>query len=236
MTSFSAQFANNISSSIKQSCVLCGDSGHQDLCLCQNCLNELPFIENGCDSCGVPLSSGVEKCGACISTPPSNTICISLLNYQEPVDYLIKHMKYHNQLSIAELMGKLLVEKINQAGQPIPEQIIPVPLHFSRLQQRGYNQASEIARSISRAFNIPINLTDCHRKRNTTPQYDLPSNLRSDNLKEAFEVINEIPAKHVAIVDDVMTTGATVWELSRAIIDSGVERVDIWTCSRATTN
>jgi len=236
VTSFSAQFASKIANPIKQSCILCGVSGHQDLCLCQHCLDELPFIEDSCNCCGIPLTSQAEKCGACISTPPPNTACISLLHYQEPVDYLIKHMKYHNQLSIAELMGKLLVEKINQSDQPIPEQIIPVPLHFSRLQQRGYNQAVEIARSISRAFNIPINLTDCSRKRNTIPQYDLPSNLRSDNMREAFEVINEISAKHVAIVDDVMTTGSTVWEFSQVLIDSGVERVDIWTCSRATAN
>lgn len=236
MSSFSAQFANNTSSSIKQSCILCGDTGYQDLCLCQSCLEELPFIEESCTGCGIPLDSNAKTCGACIKTPPPNTTCISLLHYQAPVDYLIKHMKYHNQLSIAELMGKLLVEKIKQSSQPIPEQIIPVPLHFSRLQQRGYNQAIEIARSISRAFNIPINLTDCSRKRNTTPQYDLPSNLRADNMREAFEIINEIPAKHIAIVDDIMTTGSTVWEFSQAIIDSGVERVDIWTCSRASTN
>ena len=236
MNSINAQFANSLSNSTKQSCVLCGESGHKDLCLCQNCLNELPFIEDSCFSCGIPLAAESKYCGACVSTPTPNIACVSLLLYQEPVDYLIKHMKYHNQLAIAELMGKLLASKIAKSDQPLPEQIIPVPLHFSRLQQRGYNQAVEIARSISRAFNIPINLTACSRKRNTTPQFDLPSNLRADNLHDAFEVLNAIPAKHVAIIDDVMTTGSTVWELSHALLDSGVERVDIWTCARATND
>jgi len=233
--SFTEQITNKLSKSINQPCVLCGAKGHEDLCLCEDCLAELPYIENSCDSCGLPLQASLTHCGACISSPPPCTRCVSVLHYQEPVDYLIKHMKYHNQLAIADLMGKLLVKKIGKTT-PLPEQIIPVPLHFSRLQQRGYNQAIEIAKPISRAFNIPINTTLCSRIRDTAPQFDLASDKRAENLSHAFEVINEVSVKHVAIVDDVMTTGCTVWELSKTLINAGVERVDVWTAARATAD
>jgi ComF family protein len=145
-------------------------------------------------------------------------------------------MKYHNQLAIAELMGNLLAKKIKQATTCVPDVIIPIPLHLSRLQQRGYNQAIEIARPVSRALNIPINFNHCIRKRNTTPQFDLVIAERTKNMQQAFELIHKITAKHVAIIDDVMTTGSTVWELSKNLIASGVERVDVWTCARATIN
>lgn len=152
------------------------------------------------------------------------------------MDYLIKHMKYHNQLSIADLMGKLLAKKIKELALPLPEQIIPVPLHIDRLQQRGYNQAIEIAKLVSRELHVPINLNGCTRIKSTTPQFDLPATERCDNIKDAFEISSKMTARHVAIVDDVMTTGSTVWEISNALLKAGVEQVDVWTCARATVS
>ena len=227
------QFTQQLTSLILQPCTLCGDSGYKNLCLCNACLRELPYIDKCCQRCGIPLSTDVTCCGHCQSNPPPNARCISLLHYQEPVDYLIKHMKYHNQLSIAALLGDLLGRKISQLNSALPEQIIPVPLHLHRLQQRGYNQAIEIARVISKILNIPINTKDYIRQRNTAPQFDLPHNQRADNIKQAFEVSHAPSAKHVAIIDDVMTTGSTAWELCQTILDSGVESVDIWICARA---
>ena len=235
MVNFYTQLTRKIGNSIQQACILCGDGGHKNLCLCQACLSELPFIEHGCQTCGLPLPQNINRCGACISIPPPNTSCTSLLHYQEPVDYLIKHMKYHNQLSIAALLGNLLADKIKKTKQPLPQQLIPVPLHFSRLQQRGYNQATEIARAISSVLNIPVNIKGYTRQRNTEPQFDLPPNQRAGNMHQAFQSTQQTQTKHVAIIDDVMTTGSTVWEFSQTIIDSGVERVDIWACARAIT-
>ena len=97
-------------------------------------------------------------------------------------------MKYQNQLSIAVLMGKLIATKIKKQGSTLPEQIIPIPLHIERLQQRGYNQAVEIAKTVSRELNIPLNLTDCSRTKSTIPQFDLPASERGHNIKNAFEV------------------------------------------------
>ncbi len=217
---------------LNQPCVLCGARGRAPFCLCGGCLDELPFITHGCQTCGIPLVKNTTHCGACITNPPPVTYCISLLHYQEPVDYLIKRMKYHNQLPIADSLGKLLIDKLQHSPEPLPELIIPVPLHPYRLQQRGYNQAAEIAHPISRAFNIPISIKDCARTRNTVPQFDLPSNQRSKNMRNAFTMTRPILAKHVAIIDDIMTTGSTAWALSHTLLKANVKRVDIWVCAR----
>jgi len=207
------------------------------MCLCDACLNELPYIKSACKSCGLPLNDiHSDKCGSCVTTPPPVHQAISVLHYDSPVDYLIKHMKYHNQLSIAELLGKLLVDKIKEFPGDLPEQIIPVPLHVERLKRRGYNQAIEIARPISRALNIPINLTDCTRVKATAPQIDLPASERGKNIKNAFEISTHLKSRHIAILDDVMTTGSTVWEIADTLLASGVEQVDVWTCARATVS
>jgi len=217
---------------LNQPCVLCGAKGQASLCLCEGCLNELPFITQCCRTCGIPLTKSTTHCGACITQPPPATYCMSLLHYQEPVDYLIKRMKYHNQLPIANSLGQLLIDKLQHSAEPLPELIIPVPLHPDRLQQRGYNQATEIARPISRALKIPLSIKDCVRTRNTVPQFDLPSNQRSKNMQNAFAITRPILAKHVAIIDDIMTTGSTVWALTHTLLKAGVKRVDIWVCAR----
>lgn len=222
---------------INQPCILCGDNCHNPLCLCTACQNELPYIDHACKSCGLPIETTehANNCGACLTSPPPISQCISLLHYESPVDYLIKHMKYHNQLSIADLLGKLLAKKIKNLDLPRPQQIIPIPLHIDRLQQRGYNQAIEIGRQLSRELNIPLNLTDCSRTRSTAPQFDIPASERGDNIKNAFEISGNINAEHVTLIDDVMTTGSTVREVAKALLNAGVKQVDVWTCARATT-
>ena len=199
-------------------------------------MDDLPYIHNSCHTCGLPLPSNQAHCGACIKTPPPYERCVSLLHYQSPVDYLMKQMKYHRQLTVADLFSALLADKIQGNSSTLPELIIPIPLHNQRLQQRGYNQAIEIARPLSKKLNIPLDIQCSKRQRNTAPQFDLPSDQRKKNLRNAFEIVHPIPAKHVAVVDDVMTTGSTVSSFSQTLIDAGVERVDIWACARATTH
>lgn len=231
---------------LTQPCILCGDDSENTTCLCNACQDELPYIKTACPSCGIPLDKASvlgtyeetsnEICGACMTAPPTAGRCVSVLHYDSPVDYLIKHMKYHNQLAIAELMGKLIATKVKKQALPLPEQIIPIPLHIDRLQQRGYNQAIEIGKTVSRELAIPLNLTDCTRIRSTTPQFDLPANERVDNIKNAFEISHQLKAKHVALIDDVMTTGSTVQEVAKELLNSGATQVDIWVCARATTD
>ena len=116
---------------------------------------------------------------------------------------------------------------------PKPELLIPIPLHNQRYRQRRFNQATEIARPISRLLGIPLNLNACVRIRDTTPQFDLPAKLRKKNLRKAFAMKKAICANHIAIIDDVVTTGNTVNELAKVVRRSGVERIDIWSFARA---
>ncbi len=115
----------------------------------------------------------------------------------------------------------------------LPECIIPVPLHHNRYRQRGFNQSIEIARHLSRQLSIPLDLSSCIRNRDTTHQTDLPAKQRRKNMRQAFSVLNPMPYQHVAIVDDVMTTGATASALAAALKKHGVNRVDVWVCARA---
>lgn len=219
---------------IQSNCLLCGSPSEKNWCLCNPCRLELPYIEHSCKTCGSSVPLDVKRCGACIVDPPKTNQVVTILHYVSPVDYLVKKMKYHNQLEIAQLFGKLLVKQLETQQESWPDQIIPVPLHSSRLQQRGYNQAVEIARTVSKALNIPMNLTNCIRTRPTEPQFELSLDKRKTNVKNAFDIVHEIDAKHVAIIDDVMTTGSTVNELTSALLKSGIEKVDIWVCSRVT--
>jgi ComF family protein len=111
--------------------------------------------------------------------------------------------------------------------------IVPVPLHKTRYRERGFNQAIEIARTVAKEMQIPLDLTSCRRNRDTPHQTQLPAKKRRKNLKNAFSIIKPIHARHIAILDDVMTTGSTTHELAYALKKAGASRVDVWVCARA---
>ncbi len=120
------------------------------------------------------------------------------------------------------------------ANQPMhPQLIVPVPLHPTRFQQRGFNQAIEIARPISKNLGIPIAPKLCVRSRETPAQSGLSARQRAINIKHAFEIGQAVEVDHVAILDDVVTTGATVTELSRVLRNAGIKKIEIWACARA---
>jgi ComF family protein len=142
-------------------------------------------------------------------------------------------MKYKSSVVIAHGLGLLLAQHINDCRLSLPDQIIPMPLHPGRLAGRGYNQSLEITRPLARTLDIPLNIKACKRIRATQAQSELPAQKRKHNVRKAFEVVARMEGKHVAIVDDVMTTGCTVNELARTLVAAGVERVDVWVCARA---
>ncbi|MCP4475319.1 MAG: ComF family protein [Gammaproteobacteria bacterium] len=138
---------------------------------------------------------------------------------------------FHQQLVWGRLLGELMAEVLG-SRECQPQQIIPVPLHCARLRQRGFNQALELARPIARALALPVNFHSCRRMNNTAMQSLLPFRQRYANVRQAFTVLGEV-AEHVAIIDDVMTSGHTVNELSRALRQAGVKRIEVWCCARA---
>jgi len=171
-------------------------------------------------------------CGPCSRRSPPYARSIIPYRYGPPLDYLLQQLKFHQQLQIAPLLGGLLAEAVSDAGDSLPRLILPVPLHRSRLSDRGYNQALELARPLSCQLGIPLDWRSCRRLRSTPAQTSLQGRERRKNLRGAFRVSGELPG-HVAIVDDVVTTGATVEEMAKALRGAGVGRVDVWAVARA---
>ncbi|VAW90473.1 Competence protein F homolog, phosphoribosyltransferase domain; protein YhgH required for utilization of DNA as sole source of carbon and energy [hydrothermal vent metagenome] len=212
-------------------CVTCGQEAEGALDLCQGCLSAMPYLGQACRQCALPLAeSGV--CGSCLKVPPPFEQAFSLFRYTHPVDHLIQQLKFNRRLVNARLLGALMAESLQQQEQRLPDLIVPVPLHRRRLQTRGYNQAVELARPVSKLLGVPLEFSCCHRTRETAVQSDLPAKQRRSNIKGAFEVGGVLSGKHVAVIDDVMTTGNTVTELAQVMRDSGVQKVDIWVCAR----
>ncbi len=213
-------------------CYLCSKalSAGQMICLC--CQRGLPWIRRACRRCALPIETG-SQCGVCLSNPPEFTACISPFLYEPPISTLIIQLKFHQRLHYARLLGELLIDAVSDQANSLPECLIPVPLHHQRIRRRGFNQAVEIAKPLSKRFNIPILYDHCHRHKNTVPQTRLSANIRRRNLSGAFSAEKDLKFTHVAIVDDVMTTGQTTRQLSRLLLTRGIQKIDIWCCARA---
>lgn len=215
-------------------CIFCGEKSHswQDICI--NCKADLPWLNNACPQCGLILAAGAispaTKCGWCQRYAPPFDTTFALWSYQQPVTQLITALKFNHQLKYARLIGELMAERL--ATHSLPECIIPVPLHETRLRQRGFNQSLEIARSLGKRLNVAINTRCCIRIKATEAQSSIAKKKRRENLANAFNVEQRFTAAHVALLDDVMTTGCTVKELSMQLKRQGVKRVDIWCCAR----
>ncbi|KOR27688.1 hypothetical protein TI03_06345, partial [Achromatium sp. WMS1] len=224
-------------------CVLCQAPGHDNLDLCTSCNVELPYIKHCCAICSQPLPEIIQPgtlCGSCQHHLPAFDHCIAVLEYTKIVSHLIKGFKFNHNLAYGRLLGNLLANKLASAWeqrylmQPTnlrPECIIPVPLHFRRLRERGFNQAQELAIMASKRLTLPIDNVGCVRIHNTTPQPGLTAKERSKNLNGAFRIRHPFPAC-VAIVDDVMTSKATTNELAKTLKKSGVQRVEVWIVAR----
>lgn len=212
-------------------CVTCGQAAEGELDLCRGCLAALPYPGVACRQCALPLAeAGI--CGRCLKTPPPFEQVFSLFRYAHPVDHLIQQLKFNRRLVNARLLAALMVEMLRQQGQRLPDLLVPVPLHRRRLQSRGYNQAVELARPVSRELGVPMRLDSCRRMRETAVQSDLPAKQRRANIKGAFDVDHSLRGRHIAIVDDVMTTGNTVTELAHVMRQRGARMVDVWVCAR----
>jgi ComF family protein len=148
-------------------------------------------------------------------------------------------LKFHQLLVNAAVLGRLLADALQAHGhysKSLPDVILPVPLHRERLSERGFNQALEIARPISKVLQIPIAIQSAERTRHTAAQARLNAEKRGENLRNAFKIRTNVAGLHIAILDDVITTGRTVESLSRALKAAGAKRVDVWAVARAILN
>lgn len=216
-------------------CLLCGDDGWYGRDLCAACTDSLPYQLHGCPRCGIFLNesfpAGLE-CGSCQNNPPHFDSTKSLFRYQDGVRHLICALKYNNNYACARLLGELMAVQLTTLEE-MPQALIPVPLHVHRYRQRGFNQAIEICQPLARNLEIPMDTGSCFKRRSTTPQSELSSRQRRENLKLAFATNGDLGYEHIAIVDDVVTTGTTVNELAKTLKQAGVSKIDVWTCARA---
>jgi ComF family protein len=196
------------------------------------------MIKNSCQCCGLPLLENSSSCGDCLNQELPFDQTIAVFNYQYPIQNFLWELKFGGKLAYAQTLGLFLSEKIISyySERTSPEAIIPVPLHFKRLQKRGFNQALEIARPAARKLKIPLITKSVIRKKNTQAQSSLAVNRRKQNIKNAFLVVRFIPWKHVAVVDDVVTTGNTINEFCSTLKKNGVEKIDVWCLARTKKN
>ena len=208
---------------IAPSCLLCAGPSAGAL-LCAACNTDLPPLatELGalCDNCAVPVTAGT-RCGACLSHPPAYDHVCAPFTYAFPVDALVQALKYRGMLAIAPVFGGALARCLDER----PDVIIPMPLADARLRERGFNQAQEIARSLAKITGIPLLSRACRKVRDTQPQAVLPWKDRAKNMRKAFVCDEDFTGRHVAVVDDVMTTGATLNELASKLKQAGAVRV-----------
>lgn len=211
-------------------CLLCGMDGIATG-LCADCADELPLIQHPCPLCALPLATtDALACGACLTSPPPWRRCVSAMLYAAPADKLVAGLKYHSQLAVARSLAQLLARQIG--AEPGIDLIVPVPLHWRRRWQRGFNQADVIASELARALNIPFNPRALRRTLATPAQQTLPAAQRKRNLRNAFTVTIDVADRRIALVDDVVTTGSTATEITRLLLKAGAASVEVWCLAR----
>lgn len=210
-----------------QPCLLCGTYSHAGVC-CAACDAELPRLsEAHCPICALPSPSGA-VCGACLRQAPAFDNTVAAFSYNFPADKLIQALKFSERLILVNFLAEALMARVKTK----PACLVALPLHPARLRERGFNQSLLLARRISSRLGIPLLLDACERVRNTAPQSGLPWKERDKNMRQAFTCGADLRGKHVAIVDDVMTTGASVGELARALKQAGASEVSAWVIAR----
>lgn len=210
-------------------CALCG-AGTPNRLLCAACDADLShYRAPACPVCALPTPGG-QVCGACLQHPPAFDRTLAAFSYHFPVDRLLHAFKYSGNLALTEILAESLAQLA--AGHPKPDLLMPMPLHPGRLKERGFNQSLEIARPISRWLDIPLAADACHRTRDTPTQAGLKWKERRRNVRGAFVCDLALSGKKIAVLDDVMTTGATLNEISRILKNQGASEVSAWVVAR----
>jgi ComF family protein len=204
-------------------CYLCRGTARE--LLCQQCLEDLPRLADArCPRCAL-ASPGGALCGRCLAEPPAFDATIAALAYAFPADALVHALKFRGELALAGFFGKILAGRIDNERVDC---VVPVPLSPARLRSRGYNQAVELARALGRKVDLDL----CVRERDAAPQMELPYAERRKNIRGAFRCTRALDGETVAVVDDVMTTGATLDEIASVLKNAGARRVVNWIVAR----
>ncbi|HEX4895974.1 MAG TPA: ComF family protein [Solimonas sp.] len=199
--------------------------------LCPACRDSLPWNTQACPRCARPQGHA-DTCAGCVERPPAFDLAFAALRWESPVREAIHQLKYEARLHQASAFGRLLGEAVLERGLPLPALLLPVPLHAGRLRRRGYNQALELARSVATITGQAICAGAARRIRATPDQIGMSAARRRRNLRGAFVAADRLRGQRVALLDDVMTTGATLGALAQACRRAGAIEVQAWALAR----
>lgn len=199
--------------------------------LCPGCRDDLPWHRGlQCPVCALPTPAG-QVCGACLKRPPAYARTRAALRYAFPADRMIPRLKYDGRLVLAPVLGDCLADALQEARRP--DCLVPMPLHVARIRERGFNHATEIARRVAARLDLPLDAALCRRVRDTPPQMRLKVDARRRNVRGAFACAGEVDGLHIALIDDVMTTGTSLDELAATLLRAGAREVSCWVVARA---
>lgn len=217
-------------------CVLCAATSDRAVDLCIECEVALPWNTACCGHCALPLTANETRCGRCQKSAPQFDAAYCAFRYAWPLDGVVTRFKFSGDLAAGRVLSHLLAQRLHErllGAANRPQMIVPVPLHRERLRERGFNQALELARPLAAALRIPLLPEALRRTRATPKQSDLDGLHRRRNVRGAFAVDADVHGLHVAIVDDVITTAATVRECAKALKRAGAATVQVWAVARA---
>jgi len=172
-------------------------------------------------------------CGQCLQKKPKFNAAFCAYRYAYPIDHLIRDFKFRGRLAYGRVLGEVLADSLlNIRMGPLPSLLLPVPLADARFRERGFNQAIELGRVVAARLRIPLRSDLIARIRATREQTGLDAKARRKNLRGAFRIENALLPTHVAILDDVITTGSTANELARVLRRAGAKRIEVWAVAR----
>jgi ComF family protein len=213
---------------LPQTCALCAAPTGTAL-ICAACAGALPRLPQACPRCALPSGDG-NLCGQCLAHPPAFDRSFAAFVYAFPLDRLVQSFKYRGTLAYAGWFAQAMLER--RAEPPAADVLVPVPLARGRQRERGFNQALEIARPLSRWTGIPLAPAAARRVRDTPPQAALPWSERAQNIRGAFECAVDLTGRRVMVIDDVMTTGASLDEFAGTLKRAGAASVENWLIAR----
>jgi len=216
-------------------CAVCRDWCQR--AVCEPCLQRFAPLRPRCAHCARVLPAALPRCGECMSTASAFGACLTGADYADPWDQLIAGFKFHRKTELAAALCELLLRAVRETGRDArPALLLPVPLSRERLRERGYNQAWELARRLSCRLDVAARADVLQRSRDTPHQIGMTRAEREHNLRDAFWIEPRqryrLQGVHVALVDDVFTTGATAHAAALALTRAGAARVDVWVVAR----
>ena len=213
-------------------CLCCGYQKTHKLGFCLGCYHDLPHIKTPCLQCGLPLTANT-PC-FCKAEDWPFAACLSAFEYQFPINKLLFQYKSQARLALCESFAQALTNQVKKQQQVLPQVLMPVPLHTSKLKQRGFNQSLELAKVLSKQLHIPIDYHSLQSSHQTTQQKSLNKQQRLANVQTNYALTRPLSVTHIALIDDVITTGATTKTLAYLLREHGATHIQAWSIARST--